>query len=468
MNLKNKALLKRFLKEYEAQYRNDTVAFFSAHAFQRIIEYFIEKQEWDKAVEATEQAISQHAFSAEFYIKKAELLLGGNAFQEALETLAIAKLYMPAGIEIDLLTAESLVGLGKLELAMDMLEEMKLLSASNELSEILTIESLVHTKRGEVEIAFYTLKAAIQADAGNVEAIKRLGEAIECARKYEEGIEIYESLLNKDPYNAKAWYYLGQARAYLGQYEDALEAYDYAFVIDEGFYKACKECAELNFELKRFDKAHAYYEFLLNNFESEADGDLHLDMGKCYLAMGHFQSAQIFLRHALRLDPINEEVLFQIGRCYASQEKWPSAVHYFQRAADLDDSCEEYLAALGEAHFHTEALAEAIEILEEAIGMNEVNARNWVLLASALMEQGKTEEALSVLAEGEEYSLGAEIIYCRIAFLMSIGRRQEALYRLAEALAEDYESHHTLFEVFPDLEEDLSVISLIAGYSGGM
>ena len=468
MNLKNNALLKRLLREYEGQYRNDAVAFFSAQAFQRIIEYFIEEQEWDKAVEATDQAITQHAFSAEFYIKKAEILLRGNAFQEALEALSIAKLYMPMGIEVDLLTAKSLIGLGKFEHVMDMLEEMKPVSASNELSEILTIESSVHFRRGEVEIAFYSLKRAIQLDAKNVEAIERLGEAIECTRKYEEGIAIYEGLLDKDPYNATAWYYLGQAKAYLGQYDEALEAYDYAFVIDESFYNACRECAELNFELKRFEKSRTYFEHLLNNFESEADGDLHLDIGKCYLALGHFQSAQIFLRHALRLDPINEEVLFQIGRCYAKQEKWESAVDYYQRAADLDESCEEYLAALGEAHFHTGALAEAVEILEEAISLNEANSRNWVLLASALMESGKTEDALAILAEGEEYSLGAEITYCRIAFLMSIGRRQEALYRLAEALAEDYEGHHTMFEVFPDLEEDLSVISLIADYSGGI
>jgi tetratricopeptide (TPR) repeat protein len=469
MNLKNNGPLKRLLKEYEAQYCNGAVAFFSAHAFQRIIDYFIEEQEWDKAVEATEQAIAQHAFSVEFYIKKAELLLGGNAFQEALETLAIAKLYAPMGIEVELLSAQALIGLGKFELAMDMLEEMKQQSTSaDELGEILVTESLVHTRRGELEIAFYTLKMAIQVDANNMAAIESLAEAVENTRKYEEGIEIYEGLLDQDSYNARAWYHLGQAKAYLGHYEEALEAYDYAFVIDEGFYRACRACAELNFLLERFDKALTYFETLLNNIEAEADGDLHLDIGKCYLALGLFQSAQIFLQHALRLDPINEEMLFYIGRCYAKQDKWESALRYFQRAVDLDPVSEEYLAALGEAHYHTGSLVEAIAALEDAISLNEDQARNWVLLASALMEQGKTEEALAVLDEGEQYSLGAEITYCRIAFLMSVGRRQEALYRLAEALAEDYEGHHMLFEVFPGLEEDMSVISLIADYSGGI
>ena len=74
------------------------------------------------------------------------------------------------------------------------------------------------------------------------------------------------------------------------------------------------------------------------------------------------------------------------------------------------------------------------------------------------------KKALSVLQDAQNYVFGAEIEYCQIACLISLGRRGEALYRLSEALVEDFDKHTTLLSWRPELAENADFQNIINGY----
>jgi len=57
-----------------------------------------------------------------------------------------------------------------------------------------------------------------------------------------------------------------------------------------------------------------------------------------------------------------------------------------------------------------------------------------------------------------------QLHYCRIACLFSMGRRQEALYRLGEALNNDFDHYQLLFQFVPELENDKDINNLIERY----
>ena len=71
---------------------------------------------------------------------------------------------------------------------------------------------------------------------------------------------------------------------------------------------------------------------------------------------------------------------------------------------------------------------------------------------------------MHVLQDAQNYTFGAEIEYCQIACLISLGRRGEALYRLSEALAEDFDKHTTLLSWRPDLAQSADFQNLIKDY----
>jgi hypothetical protein len=78
------------------------------------------------------------------------------------------------------------------------------------------------------------------------------------------------------------------------------------------------------------------------------------------------------------------------------------------------------------------------------------------------MQTHRLEEALRVLDEAEEYSFSPSFLYHRSAFLFKLGRKREALLTLEDALCEDFDSHDSLFNLLPMLEDDREVKAVIS------
>ncbi len=448
---------------YEEQFKSGEMAYFEEKAYLKIIEFYEKDHQLDKALEVAGHAIAHHSYSADCYTRKAELLIGLGKEQEALQVLEEARLYAPMEPEIDLLCAEALAGLGHTAEALSAMEGLREQANPELLSNIYLVESIIFEREGEHERMFLSLKAAIDLDPENVAALERFGVCVELSRKYEESITIHEAILDQDAYSAVAWFNLGQAHAYLGNYEEAISALEFAFVIDEDFEDACRECASLCFELKQYNKALKYYYELMEAFEP--DSEVYTAIGQCYFHLGQHNASLAFYNRAIQLDPLNDEIFYYIGQCYAQEESWQSATHFFEKAIQVEDQREEYFIALGEAYWKTERMEEAADCFRQAVEVNPEESEAWVQLAAFFLGAGQPETALESVELGIEETESTELLYCRAACLFQAGRRQEACFWLGEALIEDYEAHFLLFRLLPHLEEDSDVVSLISAYS---
>ena len=70
-----------------------------------------------------------------------------------------------------------------------------------------------------------------------------------------------------------------------------------------------------------------------------------------------------------------------------------------------------------------------------------------------------------MLENSDAMGFGPELEYARVACLFALGRKQEALLVLEEALLDDFDSHPGLFRLLPGIEADPQVRSLIHIYS---
>lgn len=463
MSGKNVQFNLHLIQEYESIKNRGDVAFFDEFDFKHIIEYYEAQDQIEEALNAVEDALINHTFNVDFFIKKAELLLFNNNPVLALEVLNTASLYSPNASKIQILKAEALVVQGFDEEAFQILENLKSQNLSSLLPEILLAEALIYEYKEQYENAFYILMEVLKLNPKSQHALERFWLCVEFTRKYEESIDFHKKLINKTPFSHLAWYNLGHSYAYLGNYDEAIDALEYAILSNEKFEAAYRDCAELCFEMNYYQKALNWYQDMLQLFEP--DSELFLRLGQCHQFLGNYPTARTFLTRSMHLDHLNDEVYFHLGECFSCENKWQSAINAYEKAIDIEDNREEYFAAIAKAYFQLGDIENAQINFEKATSIVPEEVKYWILYSSFLIATGQADLALQVIEEAEEYVSEGEVLYCKIACLFELGKRQEAYYWLGEALSEYFGHHQALFQFMPKLQEDPAILSLIANYT---
>jgi len=466
MNRKYSQAIADLVAAYEATTQSGSNKFLDPQAYHELINYYEEDEQLDRALEVADLAIAHHQFSAEFYTRKAHLLLEVQQELQALETLGIATIYAPNSLEIKILESEALTYLDRTQEAMELLENSKfdLSRSSAEMSEILLAESLIYQHKEEYELMYFILESALKENPKNREALDRVWLAVELSKQYENSVKLHEWVIDQDPYSALAWYNLGHTNAYLGNYEAAIEAYEYAFIIDNKFEYAYRDFSDLCFEMKKYKRALDGYLEMIEHFEAESESLLRI--GQCYKELGNLDEAWAFFLKALQLDTLNDEVYFHLGTCYSAQGCYKEALKAFQKAINIEDLQEDYYVALGETYYYLDKFNAAKASFKKAITLAPEQTHCWIKYCRFLLKIDHGEEALALMEEAIDQSYDTSLVYGQIACLFYLGREQEAKYRLGDALVDDFVSHDTLFTIYPPLAEEEAVHSQVKVYLG--
>src|SRR5215218_4683172 len=116
----DKDSLDELLKLYN-NLRNGSGGFLDEEEFERIIDYYDDKEEMSKALEAAETALEYFPFSSSLLIKKADILLGLRKYNQALEKLEKAELFDANDINLYILKTDVYLALDKQEKAVELL-----------------------------------------------------------------------------------------------------------------------------------------------------------------------------------------------------------------------------------------------------------------------------------------------------------------------------------------------------------
>ncbi|MCR9286597.1 tetratricopeptide repeat protein [Saprospiraceae bacterium] len=458
----NKQAIFDLVSRFEDMCQNGKVSFLDEQSYHMLINYFQEEYLIDRALDVVDYAIAQHNFSSEFYIRKAELLIDYQREELAMGALDKAEILAPNELKIPLMRAEALASLELYDDALQILEGLKHFQDTEDLSKVFLTESLVYEAMEEYQRMYYALQASLKENIKNKEALERMWICVELSKKFRESIKLHEHILNEDPYSYLAWYNLGAAKSYYGHYEEAIEAYEYAFLINDNFELAYKDCAEICFEIQNYHKALSCYQEVLEHFEP--DYYLFQRIGQCYQKLSSFAIAKTFFEKAAQLDPFNDEVFFHLGECYYKEENWAKAIRYFKHAIRIEDKREEYFSSLADAYFHLGNYDKAGPLYREATEIAPEQSGYWIKYARFLVQMNMVEQALEVIDEGEEYTGDTNLMYYRIGCLFLLNKRQDAFMLLSNALDEDFYQHNSLFDILPVLQEDTEVQAIIATY----
>jgi len=462
----NSKEVRRLVKQFESMLKNSENCFFEQLSFQRIIEYYEEQFEYQKAVGVIDMALGQHPYSAVFLIKKAQFLFEAKLCVPALEFLDTAEVLAPNEMEAILLRGEIYNYLGKAKEAIELLENALPFGDSEEKIDILLALSEIHEHNDDEKEALESLLRALDIQPTNENILHKLDFCVEMLGNYEESIKIHKRIINIDPYCYLAWYNLANAYYSLQLYEKAVEAYEFVTVINDQYDLAYRDCGDAYFEMDQYAKAKEQFLEALK-LEKEKDDELYYNIGICAYQLNDYAEAVKYFTCVVEVVPSHSDAYFQIGECFRELEEWDNAFAFYNRAVKFALAKDEYLVAIAELHYDLENYDMAAVAYQEAIEVNQTDVNYWIGWSKSFFALELFEEALQV-AEIAQKDLNieenAELLMMIATSLFALGKRRLATTYFIEALQIDFEAYKFCFDLFPKLQQNSDILALLELY----
>ena len=194
-------------------------------AFEKIIDYFDDKDDIVRALEAVELG-GKFPYSSSLMVKKADLLIATRKYTEALEVLEKAELLDSSDIDIYILKTDVFLALDEHEKAVGLLEEAISLFEGDDRINLLFELADVYDDYEEFDKVFDCLAHILEYEPNNEEALYKICFWADFAGRGEESIRLHQHIIDEFPYNELAWFNLGGMQG--GNCSRAIDAYKYA------------------------------------------------------------------------------------------------------------------------------------------------------------------------------------------------------------------------------------------------
>jgi len=452
------------VSEFETNYENGNIEYLSDKVFFKLIGYYEGEREFDKALDVAKLALEQFKYRSDFYIIMARVLLKLNAVEDCLEHLEKAQTIAPFENEIIILKVRALALSGEYDAAFHNLQTLKDTALEGDLVDVYLCEAEINAEMNNHTERFDALKKAVLLDNNNKEGLEKFWVATELSKKYFECADFMSKIIDRNPYNSLAWYNFGHSLSFTGEYEKAIDALEYSFIVNPDFEEGYIDCADLCCQIKDFDRALNIYEEAISIFGE--DNDLLINIAECQMYLNKTKACKTNLYKAIKQDPYNDEVYFFLGECFSKEEKWYSAINAYHKAIEIEDGVGEYYIGVARAYVAVEDYNKATVNFHLAVSDGPEQTHFWMEFASFLMKLGLHEEAIQILDEAEEYTFGADLLYCRAMANFFLKNKKDGLEYLKEALLEDYSLHTIIYTLAPELEVDKEIRSMILYYAG--
>ena len=247
--------MRELLRQYENLKNGRKNSFLEEDAFEKIINYFEEKEELSKALEAADISISHYPYSSVLLLRKADILLDLRRYRAALEMLDRASLFGDSDIHLYILKTDAYMALDEQENAVGVLEEALTKFEGEDRLELLFELSDVYDDYEDFEKVFDCLKMILEQDPNNEEALYKICFWTDFTGRSEESIKLHQQIIDDFPYNELAWFNLAAAYQGIKLYEKAIDAYQYAIAIDEKFDYAYRNMGDAYIRIRKYKLA---------------------------------------------------------------------------------------------------------------------------------------------------------------------------------------------------------------------
>jgi tetratricopeptide (TPR) repeat protein len=451
------------IRKYENLKKGLHNSFLEEEAFEKIIEYYQEKDAQQQALEAASLGMVQYPYSSLMMVKKADVLLATCRYKEALTVLEQASLLDSMDINVYILKTDALLALDQQEKAVSLLEEALLLFQGDERIELLFELADVYDDYEDFDKVFDCLKLVLEDDPNNEEALYKICFWTDFTGRNEESIRLHKTIIDEFPYNELAWFNLGSAYQGLKLYEKAIDAYQYAITIDEKFDYAYRNIGDAYIRLRKYKEAIEVLEKVTELSKPEAV--IMEALGHCYDRMKNFAQARFYYRKATHLNKDDSRLYYKIACTYFNEGQWEISSKQLETALRIHRNQADYNLLMGECKMQLGLYKEAVQYLSEVVRVRPRNSAGWEALICCLYKSAFMEEALEH-TEAALVMTGQKpvFLFYKAFLLFTAGKSKEALLQLEEAMSRSPKLLKKFVELNPSILQNQQVVDVIAKF----
>src|SRR6187431_3772467 len=321
---KDNSELQEILKRYENLKKGRSHSYIDEESFEKIIDYFDEKEDISSALEAAETGAEQYPFSSTMLIRKADLLIATHKYRDALNLLEHAAMLDSSDINVYILKTDAYLALDKQEKAVEILEQALALFTGEERISLLFELADVYDDYQEFEKVFDCLKLILEEEPNNEEALYKICFWTDFTGRNEEGIRLHQQIIEEYPFIELAWFNLAAAYQGIKLYEKAIDAYQYAVAIDEKFDYAWRNMGDAYLRIRKYREA---VEVLQKVLELARPEDVIYEaIGHCFDKLQNYAQARFNYRKATHLNQDDSQLHYKVACTYMNEKQWESAI----------------------------------------------------------------------------------------------------------------------------------------------
>jgi tetratricopeptide (TPR) repeat protein len=457
----NEDELQDILKRYENLKKGRSHSYIDEESFEKIIDYFDEKEDIGSALEAAEKGAEQYPFSSTMIIRKADLLIATHKYREALNLLDHAAMLDSGDINVYILKTDAYLALDKQEKAVEILEEALNLFSGEERISLLFELADVYDDYQEFEKVFDCLKLILEQEPNNEEALYKICFWTDFTGRNEESIKLHQKIIDEFPYNDLAWFNLGAAYQGIKLYEKALDAYHYAVAINEKFDYAYRNMGDAYIRLKKYKEAIDVLQKVLELTKPEAL--IYEALGYCYDKLHNNGQARFNYRKASHISPDDSKLYYKIACTYFKEGQWESAVKQLETALKIHRQQTEYNLLMGECKMIQGFYKEAIHYFSAVVSTRPKNKKGWEALVRCLYRAGYFEEARDQAMAALKISNSEPLFYFYLsATLFALGKTKEAIVQLENGMTKAPKLVKRFVELNPSILQNHHVVDVIS------
>jgi len=453
--------LKELLLQYQNLKTGMSHSFIDEDAFEKIIDYFDEKDQLEQSLEAAEFAVEQYPYSSSLLLKKCDLLIASKKYKKALYFLDQAALLDNRDINLYILRTDALLALDQHVKAADVLETALDYFEGEEKIELLFELADVHDDYENFDKVFDCMKMILEQDPLNEEALYKICFWTDFTGRNEEGIRLHQQIIEEHPFSELAWFNLASAYQGIKLYEKAIDAYKYAIAIDEKFDFAWRNMGDAYLRLRKYKDA---IESLQKVLELARPEDVIYEaIAHCYDKLQNYAQARSNYRKATHLNQEDTMLFYKIACTYMNEGTWESAIKNLQIAMRVHKMKAEYNLAMGQCLMEQGKIEQAVQYFGNVVRTKPKNMNGWMELLKCLHKAKCYEEGLEYVEHALVLTNSKPIfIYYKTAFLFASGKSKEAIIQLELAMDRNAKLIKKFIELSPSLLQNQSVVDVIA------
>ncbi len=393
--------------------------------FAGVGEYFLNRGEIDKAVEAFREAalMDEKNIAARQGFSEA-LTQKGNSLLEADDQVK-ARSYFLEAIKYNELNAGAFAGLGEVydltnenDKALDSYKKAIALDPS--LTEIYGSLGILYYQKGEISEADSYITKALETSGDNAETQFFVGLVRFKQNRLPDAIKAFQTAVKLDPDYSEAYYYLGESYDQSGKNAEAIAAYKEAVRINPKYVEAWFDLGVAYNNGEKYEEAVTAYKEaikLRNSF-----GEAYSNLGDVYRQLNKFDEAVSAYRLATTFIKDDAELYTNFGLSAARlaldptrRSFWNSAIENFKKALEIKPDFINYSnvgwaylnAAQSDFTFNLKTDAEsklqlAKPYLLEALKLNDKFAASYFNLGMVQSDLNETKDAIQSLKRANE------------------------------------------------------------------